>query len=298
MSSIDSLNGISIVTEQNMGNPIMLNAQKNAVLRQYYGLEISQGSNYIVSRATYGFNNGSNSIGNDPNKYITKPFDNDMKIIATYIHQLIYVHRKELMLCKFKLCHTFNHCTILNYHAGRNIKPKLSMGYHCDFKYDLNGELIKSRNTQVLNTPTVVITTGQSRMLKWRRMKRGLNKKGRTDWIPDTVWVHQMVMDNKHMLILNPLDETPHIYEQGEILIKYQHGNVSVMGHSMSIALVFRVVDEFCDYDSLTNRMITEKYMTKTKLSKNKHSINDLYESFDFREYNHKMISLYKDTIK
>ena len=94
-------------------------------------------------------------------------------------------------------------------------------------------------------------------------MKRGLNKKGRTDWIPDTVWVHQMVMDNKHMLILNPLDETPHIYEQGETLIKYQHGNVSVMGHSMSIALVFCVVDEFCDYYFLKNRMITEKYMTK-----------------------------------
>ena len=56
-----------------------------------------------------------------------------------------------------------------------------------------------------------------------------------------------MVIDNNHMLILTLLDETPHIYEQGEILIKYQHGNVSVIGHYMSVAFVFRVDDEFWD---------------------------------------------------
>ena len=38
---MDTYNGISVVCEQPMGNKIMLNIKRPAVLRQYYGADIS-----------------------------------------------------------------------------------------------------------------------------------------------------------------------------------------------------------------------------------------------------------------
>ena len=64
-----------------------------------------------VTRATYGFNHGRNSIGNDPNKFITKPFDFDMKFLSNYIHQFVYININKLGLHKKN--HTINLITVL-----------------------------------------------------------------------------------------------------------------------------------------------------------------------------------------
>ena len=40
-------------------------------------------------------------------------------------------------------------------------------------------------------------------------------------------------------------------------MVKYQHDNLSVSGNNMSIVFIFRVVDEYCLYDSRINSMIT-----------------------------------------
>ena len=76
MSEIDSLSGIAIVAEQPMNNPIMLNITRPAVLRQYYGLDMGSPRNQIIKRATYGF---KSHVGTDPSKFITKPFDINLK---------------------------------------------------------------------------------------------------------------------------------------------------------------------------------------------------------------------------
>ena len=221
-----------------------------------------------------------------------------MESLSNYIHQFVCINIKKLGLHNNIFDHKFNHCTILNYHAGLNMKKKSHMGYHCDFKYNLKGEYEQTKNSQVENTPTIVISTGQSRKLNWRRFKRGYNKKGNIDWIVDKSWKKQMLMDQSHMLVLNPLDEKPHIYQHGDMIVKYQHGNVSVVGHSMSFAFVFRVVDEYCDYNPLTNAMITPTTVLNEKEMKNKIIINQLYKSFDMIEYHIKMQKLYNDTLK
>ena len=76
LSKIDSLCGISIVAEQPMNNPIMLNITRPAVLRQYYGCDMGSPRNKIIKRATYGY---KSHVGTDPSKFITKPFDINLK---------------------------------------------------------------------------------------------------------------------------------------------------------------------------------------------------------------------------
>ena len=39
-------------------------------------------------------------------------------------------------------------------------------------------------------------------------------------------------------MLLNPLDEKLHIYDNGKIIGKYQHGNLFVFGNTMSIVFV------------------------------------------------------------
>ena len=77
-----SCNGCSIVCEQLMGNNIMLNILRPAVLRQYYGVTKCFLRSDIVSRCTYILGSKRNNICADPNKFITKPFDMNMQNVA------------------------------------------------------------------------------------------------------------------------------------------------------------------------------------------------------------------------
>ena len=75
---MDSYNGISVACEQPMGNKIMLNIKRPGVLRQYYGADITRYADNSVKRFTYGYGSERNSVGLDPNKFVTKPFDDNM----------------------------------------------------------------------------------------------------------------------------------------------------------------------------------------------------------------------------
>ena len=116
------------------------------------------------------------------------------------------------------------------------------MAYHCGIKYNDKGNIISWINTQVHNTPTVIVAFCDNRKLHWRRLKKVSKSNG---WVTNKSWKHSMTLNNNNqILLLNPLDEKPHIYENGEIMVKYQHGNLSISGNTMNNTLVFRVVDE------------------------------------------------------
>ena len=65
-----------------------------------------------------------------------------------------------------------------------------------------------------------------------------------------------MTLDNNHILLLNSLDEKPHTYDNGKVMVKYQYGSLSLSGNTMSIAFILRVVDEYYLYNTMTNLMI------------------------------------------
>ena len=115
---------------------------------------------------------------------------------------------------------------------------------------------------------------------------------GKYDWITDNSWCETMIMDNEHYLIINPQDEKPHLFCNGATTVKYQHGNVSFTGNTISFALVFRIVSEYCIYAKNTNCMI--KCHTKDVKQTQKISIsNSLYLSFDEEQYHKEMKCLF-----
>ena len=65
LSPINSLDGISIVIQQSMGNPIMLNVNKSATYQQYYGVNINKTQGNVVRRVTYGYNKDRNREGTE-----------------------------------------------------------------------------------------------------------------------------------------------------------------------------------------------------------------------------------------
>ena len=96
MYTMDSPNGCSIVCEQPMGSNIILNMFRPAILRQYYGVNQSILCSDIVSRCTYGFGSKRNNVCMDPNKFVTKPFDNNIFYIAHYLKMLLCKNSKNL----------------------------------------------------------------------------------------------------------------------------------------------------------------------------------------------------------
>ena len=89
LNPMDSVNGYFIVCEQPMGNNIMLNILRPAVLRQYYGINKSMICIDIVSRCTYGFGSKRNNVCMDSNKFATRTFNENMKSIAQYLNKFI-----------------------------------------------------------------------------------------------------------------------------------------------------------------------------------------------------------------
>ena len=119
-------------------------------------------------------------------------------------------------------------------------------------------------------------------------MKRIIKFNGKYEWILDTSWSETMEMNNEYYLIINPKDEKPHYYCNGETTVKYQHGNVTFTGNTISFALVFHVVSEYCMYSKQTNCMI--KCHTNDVKENNKINIrNSLYMLFDKEQYHKDM---------
>ena len=119
--------------------------------------------NDSVLRYTYGYMNGKNPAGTDPAKHVTKPFDSNMDALSNYLHDHLLHHQKNLNVEKLDLTKAFNSCIILVY-------DKSKMGWHTDVKHNNKGEYLSSMNSQVEDTPTVIVTLGHDRLLHWRRI--------------------------------------------------------------------------------------------------------------------------------
>ena len=81
-----------------MGNNIMLNILRPAVLRQYYGVNKCLLRSDIVSRCTYGFGSKGNNVSTDSNKLVTKLCGANMHDIAYYLKKLLCTNSKMLEL--------------------------------------------------------------------------------------------------------------------------------------------------------------------------------------------------------
>lgn len=109
-----------------MGNPVILNVSRPRVLRQYYGCDLCYKSHDIITRVTYGYGSKRNSVGTDPNKFVTKPLDYNMVYMASYIRICLCRYATELNLSSPDLVHELDSCVILDYYSHTNLKKSLA----------------------------------------------------------------------------------------------------------------------------------------------------------------------------
>ena len=114
------------------------------------------------------------------------------------------------------------------------------MGYHCNITYNNKGNFIPWSNSQVHNTPTTIVNFGDNHKLHWSCLKIVSKSNG---WVTNTIWKHSMTLNNNHILLLHPINEKTHMHDNGEIMVKYQYGNLFVSGNTINIVFVFCVVD-------------------------------------------------------
>ena len=172
-SRFNSVEGIKLSLDKPMNVHTLLNINRPAVLRQYFGVKFDELSNVVPGmeyRYTYEYGTGLSSVGMDPSNFVTRLFSPSLHIIVRELHMLINSNLQFFNLEPVNTSLKFIHCSILIYYAGSDLKTESTLGMHCDCVYSVkDGSFTKNANSQVENTPAVIYTIGDSRILKWRK---------------------------------------------------------------------------------------------------------------------------------
>ena len=269
----------------------MLNLVRPAVVRQYYGLQIDTTN----IRCTYPLMSslGKVSVGTDPQNFVTRPMCPLMKGIGNRLHDILLQNKERFNLMSVDISEPFNHCTILMYYADQNNERKASMGIHSDCTYNTKDTKFDlKRNSQLINTPTVVLSLGDARTLKWKRRHlipklcktKGGKSKVRNVWHDDPLWDTRFELEDNTVTIINPGDENPRSDKNDYMRSQYMHGGVSVTGNKLAYGLVYRRVVGRARYDNATNRMI--QHMAETPID-----YAYLHDEFDGTQFHENLSS-------
>ena len=118
-----------------------------------------------------------------------------------------------------------------------NVNCKLA--FHCDCQYNYNGEFKSSHNTQGQNTPVIVYSLGDPRILSFRKRWLNDNYSSHRKWIVGKETVSQYELKDNSIFVLHPMDEKTHHRSVDKEPSQYQHGNVEVQKGKLSLALIY-----------------------------------------------------------
>ena len=113
-----------------------------------------------------------------------------------------------------------------------------------------------TQNSRVENTPSIMMTFGDSMILTWRRQILTRLPTGKTKWQTDKNWQNIFNMNIHYITITNPLDECPTYNTILDTKVKYQHDGVKVIANTISVGYVFRVVKTVKEYNISNNVMM------------------------------------------
>ena len=244
-SPIGSKDGIHVTLDKPYGKNLGMNVYQPTVLRQYYSISANDTKcrEGYTNRYSYGTGSGSKTLGIDTTNFKTRPFTNDIKILASEVHHFVSANRIKFNLEKANLGKRFTHLSLILYYAGEGLKKEALLSKHCDNTYSVHtGKFVDSANSQVEDTPTVVYSLGTSRTLIFYRRQIIKGKRG-NKWMDDTNWSRSFHISNNSIWILNPIDEKAFGKYQ------YQHGGVKVMKGEMSIGFAFRILKNVEEYN-------------------------------------------------
>ena len=239
--------------------------------------------------AATGSGSGTYSVGMDYKNFVTRTLNENMLSMIDEINNLLNHNKVIFNLDDTNLTQKFNHCTILLYYAGIELKEKTTLGYHTDCVYSsTTGEYDTKYNSQVANTPAVIYSIGDTRELKWKFRNILISKHGKKTW-------HEM--DCPRMLfklgadtltIINPKDENPKHSKNKDDMRQYLHGGVNVSGEKFSVGYVFRVVNRCEMYHKSDDKMV---------VANETNDVVDGILGFDTASFHKRLHSLYVNAL-
>ena len=304
MNDIDSTNGIKITVDTPAGNNHMLNIIRPGVLRQEYGLTVDDFNTVDVKRNYlprffYGTSTtkyGYSQVGTYPKDQYTMPMNKTLQKIGEEIvnfvssceeFQKIHKHNKrQNSKISFQ---AINHCSILVYFGLNGYKRYSTLSSHCDNTYRPNGDFVHKVNSRVENTPTITLTIGDPRTIRYHRRYSSDGVR----WDEELKHVHTDYLSHGTINVVHPDDERPFEVrlEGNSKPCQIQHGHVRVGLNKMSIALVFRTVKNV----SLFHKDTHQRQVTKVIPKKDEKIHRQLHKSVDKRDFQTKLQNLYSE---
>ena len=304
LSEIDSVNGVKITVDAPTGNNPMLSIARPAVIRQEYGKDLnlhSQDSKFS-DRYFYGqidSKSGYSQVGTLQQDQYTRPMVKEMQQLGCDLLKIVknssefkFIKSQRMRKKSRILFREPNHVSILVYFGLTGFKEASTMSFHCDNTYSPSGKFSTRMNTQLEDTPTITLTLGSPRVLKFQR--RFVGDKG--TWEIDPSFTHHETLSHGTVSIVHPDDERPFEMKIGGKTrkVQYQHGNIRVGKNQMSIALVFRHVTTHCKFDRASNKRLFE--MSPTQQDEIDHK--NLHQNAKKKEFQMGLHKLYKDVMK
>ena len=257
LSPFDSIQGIPVEANQPLGCKVpIINLNRPAVLRVYFGISKRCTPSLNIVRPTYGPISTSSSVGIDPHNFTTKPMSLHLYTISEYLRKILI--EKYCGKDQPPLQDEFNHCTVLVYSGTNNNGTcNSSLAFHSDCTFDHNGNYISQRNSQKENTCVVVLTVGDRRTINFKKRVAMQGKHGRYKWkITDDCAV-SFELENNSVFLLHPRDEKPTVKEGDDFMSQYIHGGINIETEDvLSFGFVFRVVCIDREYNPITSKLI------------------------------------------
>ena len=282
--------GIKLSIDKPLNNSECLNIYRPAVLRQYFGREVSRTAKN-VKRYTYGSGSGTSSVGMDPRNFVTRSLSVGMICMIEDLHNTLCNNMTLLNMEGVDLSTKFNHCTVLIYYAGEGLKKSTSLGYHTDCVYSpVTGEYMTKLNSQKENTPAVIYSIGDKRILNWRCRSVSTNENGRKVWKQHNDNTLTFELDSDTMTIIHPDDENPRSKSNEKTMSQYMHGGVHLSGEKFSVGFVFRVVKETQNYH------LSDDTMVYDNSSGHGDVVNGIL-GIDIMSFHWNLLTLYRNTL-
>ena len=269
MSDLNSKNGVIVSMDKPLGcKQYLPNLTRPAVLRQYYGLTLSNGT-----RCCYANGTGRLTVGTPKTREMTK----GMVVLANTIkHTMKHIPRYK----KSYMNLAFNHCTVLLYYHKSCDSPNKLLGFHTDNVYSrFDGKYCYAKNSQTEGTPTCIVTIGGSRKVCFQKQRYMYNKKSKSmKWLSQKK-LTSIEMKHNSMFVLHPEDEIP--LDVNGIKQRWRHGVPHYKKkNELSMALIFRSVKNTTVIETNASQdvMLTPNQYLKVHMSHQR--LQGLFQAF------------------
>ena len=109
-------------------------------------------------RYTYVSGSGTSSVRIDSYNFVTRKTTYSMDYIASVIHEILISNIILFNLNGVDKSQKFNHCIVIIYYAGEDLKDKSLLGMNSDCVYSVTDrKCMKHPNSQVKHNPVVII---------------------------------------------------------------------------------------------------------------------------------------------